>query len=39
MNYGTHPGWIEVITGSNDEDTYTIRVIQRLAKRSGERVE
>src|SRR6187200_1064414 len=30
---------LEVITGSNDEDTYTIRVIQRLARRSGERVE
>jgi uncharacterized membrane protein YvlD (DUF360 family) len=30
---------LEVITGANDEDTYTIRVIQRLARRSGERVE
>ena len=30
---------LEVITGSNDDDTYTIRVIQRLARRSGERVE
>jgi uncharacterized membrane protein YvlD (DUF360 family) len=30
---------LEVITGSNDDDTYTIRVTQRLAKRSGERVE
>ena len=26
---------LEVITGSNDEDTYTIRVIQRLARRSS----
>ncbi|HWB57300.1 MAG TPA: phage holin family protein [Gaiellaceae bacterium] len=30
---------IEVMVGSNDDDTYTIRVIQRLAGRSGERVE
>jgi uncharacterized membrane protein YvlD (DUF360 family) len=30
---------LEVVVGSNDEDTYTIKVIQRLAKRSGERVE
>ena len=30
---------LEVVLGSNDDDTYTIKVIQRLAKRSGERVE
>jgi uncharacterized membrane protein YvlD (DUF360 family) len=30
---------LEVIVGSNDDDTYTIRVIRRLAARSGERVE
>jgi uncharacterized membrane protein YvlD (DUF360 family) len=30
---------LDVIVGSNDDDTYTIKVIQRLAKRSGERVE
>jgi len=30
---------LEVVIGSNDDDTYTIKVIQRLAKRSGERVE
>jgi uncharacterized membrane protein YvlD (DUF360 family) len=30
---------LEVVVGSNDDDTYTIRVIQRLAGRSGERVE
>jgi uncharacterized membrane protein YvlD (DUF360 family) len=29
---------LDVIFGSNDDDTYTIRVIQRIAKRSGERV-
>jgi uncharacterized membrane protein YvlD (DUF360 family) len=28
-----------VIAGINDDDTYTIRVIQRIARRSGERVE
>ena len=28
-----------VIAGVNDDDTYTIRVIQRIARRSGERVE
>jgi uncharacterized membrane protein YvlD (DUF360 family) len=30
---------LEVVIGSNDDDTYTIKVIQRLARRSGERVE
>jgi uncharacterized membrane protein YvlD (DUF360 family) len=30
---------LEVIIGSNDDDTYTIKVIRRLAARSGERVE
>src|SRR4029079_1808682 len=30
---------LEVIVGSNDDDTYTIRVIRRLAARSGERGE
>jgi uncharacterized membrane protein YvlD (DUF360 family) len=30
---------LEVMLGANDDDTYTIRVIQRLARRSGERVE
>ena len=30
---------LEVVVGSNDDDTYTIKVTQRLAKRSGERVE
>jgi uncharacterized membrane protein YvlD (DUF360 family) len=28
-----------VIFGTNDDDTYTLRVIQRIAKRSGERIE
>jgi uncharacterized membrane protein YvlD (DUF360 family) len=30
---------IQVIVGANDDDSYTIGVIQRLARRSGERVE
>jgi len=30
---------LEVILGSNDDDTYTLRVIQRIARKSGERVE
>jgi hypothetical protein len=30
---------LEVIFGTNDDDTYTIRVIQRIARRSGERME
>ena len=30
---------LDVVIGSNDDDTYTIKVIQRLAKRSGERIE
>jgi uncharacterized membrane protein YvlD (DUF360 family) len=30
---------LEVIVGTNDDDAYTIRVIQRIARRSGERVE
>jgi uncharacterized membrane protein YvlD (DUF360 family) len=29
---------LEVIAGTNDDDAYTIRVIQRIARRSGERV-
>jgi len=29
---------LDVLFGTNDDDTYTIRVIQRIAKRSGERV-
>jgi hypothetical protein len=28
-----------VIFGTNDDDTYTLRVIERIARRSGERVE
>ena len=28
---------LEVIFGTNDDDTFTLRVIQRLARRSGER--
>jgi uncharacterized membrane protein YvlD (DUF360 family) len=30
---------IQVVVGANDDDTYTLGVIQRLARRSGERVE
>ena len=30
---------LEVVVGTNDDDTYTLRVIQRIARRSGERVE
>ena len=30
---------IQVIIGANDDDTYTLSVIRRLARRSGERVE
>ena len=30
---------LDVIFGTNDDDTYTLRVIQRIARRSGERVE
>src|SRR5258705_414901 len=29
---------LEVIFGTNDDDTYTIKVIQRIARRSGEQV-
>ena len=29
---------LEVVFGTNDDDTYTIRVIQRIARKSGERV-
>src|SRR5436190_20470198 len=29
---------LEVVFGTNDDDTYTIRVIDRIARRSGERV-
>jgi hypothetical protein len=30
---------IDVVLGTNDDDTYTFRVIQRIARRSGEREE
>jgi uncharacterized membrane protein YvlD (DUF360 family) len=30
---------LEVVFGANDDDTYTLRVIERLAARSGERIE
>ena len=30
---------LEVVAGTNDDDAYTIRVIQRIARRSGERIE
>jgi uncharacterized membrane protein YvlD (DUF360 family) len=30
---------LQVMVGANDDDTYTISVIQRLAGRSGERIE
>jgi uncharacterized membrane protein YvlD (DUF360 family) len=29
---------LEVVAGSNDDDAYMLRVIQRIARRSGERV-
>jgi len=29
---------LEVLFGTNDDDTYTLRVIERIARRSGERV-
>jgi uncharacterized membrane protein YvlD (DUF360 family) len=29
---------LEVVFGANDDDTYTLRVTQRIARRSGERV-
>jgi uncharacterized membrane protein YvlD (DUF360 family) len=29
---------LDVVLGTNDDDTYTIRVIQRVARRSGEQV-
>jgi uncharacterized membrane protein YvlD (DUF360 family) len=29
---------LEVVFGTNDDDTYTLRVIQRIARHSGERV-
>ncbi len=29
---------IEVVVGANDDDAYTLRVIQRIAGRSGERI-
>ena len=29
---------LEVVLGTNDDDAYTIRVIQRIARRSGEKV-
>jgi uncharacterized membrane protein YvlD (DUF360 family) len=30
---------VEIVIGTNDDDTYTLRVIHRLARKSGERVE
>jgi uncharacterized membrane protein YvlD (DUF360 family) len=30
---------LEVVFGANDDDTYTLHVTQRIARRSGERVE
>ena len=30
---------LHVVLGTNDDDTYTLRVIQRIARRSGEREE
>jgi uncharacterized membrane protein YvlD (DUF360 family) len=30
---------LEVVFGANDDDTYTLRVVQRIARRSGERVQ
>jgi uncharacterized membrane protein YvlD (DUF360 family) len=30
---------LDVVFGTNDDDAYTLRVIQRIARRSGERVE
>ena len=30
---------LDVIVGANDDDAYTLRVTQRIARRSGERVE
>jgi uncharacterized membrane protein YvlD (DUF360 family) len=30
---------LEVVAGTNDDDAYMIRVIQRIARRSGERIE
>jgi uncharacterized membrane protein YvlD (DUF360 family) len=30
---------LEVVAGTNDDDAYMIRVVQRIARRSGERVE
>ena len=29
---------LEVVFGTNDDDAYTLRVIQRVAKRSGEQI-
>src|SRR6478736_2563678 len=30
---------LDVVFGTNDDDAYTLRVIQRIAKRSGERID
>ncbi len=30
---------LSVVAGTNDDDAYTLRVIQRIARRSGERIE
>jgi hypothetical protein len=29
---------LDVVVGTNDDDTYTVRVTQRIARRSGERI-
>jgi uncharacterized membrane protein YvlD (DUF360 family) len=30
---------LQVVAGTNDDDTYTLKVIQRIARRTGDRVE
>jgi uncharacterized membrane protein YvlD (DUF360 family) len=30
---------VDVVTGANDDDTYTLRVSQRVARRTGKRIE
>ena len=30
---------LEIVLGANDDDEYSLRVVNRIAKRSGERVE
>ena len=29
---------VDVVTGANDDDTYTLRVVQRIARRTGDRI-